>query len=154
VAWGGSAISEWLPGTELYENVLQAARAVEDFRFVLWQQGESDVIERTTREEYARHLRMIKESLEKDLGFARPWILAKSTLHPTVYHEPEQENAIRGAIEDLLTLPGFLRGPDTDILGGEHRAGMEKSRHWSEIGQRRAGDMWFAHIWWHLNNPE
>jgi hypothetical protein len=73
--------------------------------------------------------------------------LAKSTLHPTVYRKPVEEARIREAIDQLWKRPGFGQGPDTDILAGENRGGVKSRRHFSPVGQRRAGLMWFASVW-------
>jgi hypothetical protein len=77
---------------------------------------------------------------------------AKSTLHPTVYHLPDREQAIRDAVERLWSSPGFVRGPDTDVLGGGNRSGPEGRRHFSAQGQRRAGLLWFSALWSHLGS--
>ncbi len=69
--------------------------------------------------------------------------MAKSTLHPTVYNNPEGEGRIRGAIDELVKLPGFRAGPDTDTLAGENRGDAKSRRHFSGIGQRSAAEMWF-----------
>jgi hypothetical protein len=95
----------------------------------------------------------IREALEKEWGFSPPWLLAKSTLHPTVYINPKHEGQIRAAIDQLWTTPGFRQGPDTDILGGANRGGPNTRQHFSGIGQRRAASLWFAAIWQELNNP-
>jgi hypothetical protein len=79
--------------------------------------------------------------------------LAKSTLHPTVYNDPAGEQRIRTAIDQLIALPGFGPGPDTDILGGENRGGPTTRRHFSGIGQRRAAQLWFTAIWQELTRP-
>jgi hypothetical protein len=71
-------------------------------------------------------------------------------LHPTVYNDPEGEARIRTAIDELCQQPGFRPGPDTDLLTGENRGGLGTRRHFSGIGQRRAGQMWFAAIWGEL----
>jgi hypothetical protein len=62
-----------------------------------------------------------------------------------------EEGAIRAAIDQLWKLPGFHPGPDTDILGRENRGGPTTRRHFSGIGQRRAGLMWFSTVWNELN---
>lgn len=144
VASGGTASRQWLPGTPLYERLVTQGKGLQRFRAVLWQQGESDVIESLPREEYVKRLQLIRESAAKEWGFEPTWLLAKSTLHPTVYNEPVKEGAIRGAIDDLWKLPGFGRGPDTDQLAGENRGGPMTRRHFSGVGQRRAGLMWFV----------
>ena len=38
----------------------------------------------------------------KAWGFEPPWLLAKSTHHPTVYHDPAGEGCIRNAIDELV----------------------------------------------------
>lgn len=151
VAVGGTASRQWLPGEKLYENLASAGATVGRFRYVLWQQGESDVIERIDTETYVKRPTLIRGELAKHWGFEPIWLPAKSTLHPTVYKRPAEEEAIRSAIGQLWKLPGFRPGPDTDILGGENRGGPQTRRHFSGIGQRRAGLMWFSTVWNELN---
>jgi hypothetical protein len=150
VAVGGTASRQWLPGEQLYENLAAAGKSVGRFRAVLWQQGESDVIEHRSTEYYVANLTKIRAALAREWGFEPPWLLAKSTLHPTVYKDPEGEARIRAAIDQLWQHPGFRPGPDTDVLAGENRGGLGTRRHFSGIGQKRAGQMWFAAIWHEL----
>lgn len=147
VAVGGTASRQWLPGEKLFENLEAAGKRIGRFRAVLWQQGESDVIERTTTEKYVANLRAIHAALMKSWTYSPPWLLAKSTLHPTVYNRPEEEGQIRAAIDELCKVDGFRRGPDTDILAGENRGGVGSRRHFTGIGQRRAALLWFAAVW-------
>jgi hypothetical protein len=151
VAVGGTASRQWLPGEQLFQNLSRAGTAIGRFRAVLWQQGESDVIENISTEKYVAHLTSIREALAKEWKFSPPWLLAKSTLHPTVYDRPEEEGRIRAAIDQLTKLPGFRPGPDTDILGGENRGGIGTRRHFTGIGQRRAALLWFAAVWQEMN---
>lgn len=154
VAVGGTASRQWLPGEQLYAQLAAAGKSIGRFRAVLWQQGESDVIEHRSTDYYVHNLQAIRVAASKHWGFDPPWLLAKSTLHPTVYNDPAGEERIRRAIDRLCALPGFRPGPDTDILGGENRGGPESRRHFSGIGQRRAGLMWFAAIWQELNRDK
>ena len=95
-----------------------------------------------------------RQAAAKRWGFEPPWLSAKSTLNPTVERDPLQAGHIREAIDRLWHLPGFRPGPDTDILGGENRGGVQSLRHFSPLGQRRAGRLWFAAVWNELNrNP-
>jgi len=151
VAAGGTSTRQWLPGQKLYEQLAATGRATGRFRAVLWQQGESDVIEHRSTDYYVENMQRIRATLANEWGFEPPWLLAKSTLHPTVYNDPEGEGRIRAAIDRLWTMPGFRPGPDTDILDGENRGGLGTRRHFSGIGQRRAGLLWFAAIWQELN---
>jgi hypothetical protein len=147
VAVGGTASRQWLPGEPLFENLVLAGKAIGPFRAVLWQQGESDVIERITTEKYVANVTAIHAALAKIWSHSPPWLLAKSTLHPTVYNRPEDEGRIRAAIDELCKRPGFRPGPDTDILAGENRGGIGSRRHFTGIGQRRAALLWFAAVW-------
>jgi hypothetical protein len=151
VAVGATASRQWLPGQPLFENLATAGSEVGRFRAVLWQQGESDVIEKTDAATYVTRLVAIRQAAATRWGFDPPWLLAKSTLHPTVYSDPLHEGQIREAIDRLWRLPGFRPGPDTDVLGGENRGGAQSMRHFSPIGQRRAGLLWFAAVWNELN---
>ena len=147
VASGGTSSRQWLPDTPLYKNLDGAGKSVGRFRAVLWQQGESDVIEKVSTDTYVANLKEVRSRLASEWGFEPPWLLAKSTLHPTVYNDPTHEGMIRTAIDRLWTVPGFRPGPDTDILGGENRGGPQSRRHFSAIGQQRAGVLWFATVW-------
>ncbi len=151
VAVGGTASRQWLPGEALFDRFLKGGLAAGRFRYVLWQQGESDVIENIDTKTYVQRIVRIRSELCQKWGFEPLWLPAKSTIHPTVYNKPMQENQIREAIAQLWRLPGFAPGPDTDILTGENRGGIKSRRHFSPIGQRRAGAMWFACVWAALN---
>ncbi len=144
VAVGGTSSMQWMPEEKLHPRLVQAGKTLGRFRAVLWQQGESDVIAKTTAEKYVENLKTIRETAAKAWGFEPPWLLAKSTLHPTVYNDPAGEGRIRGAIDELVKLPGFRAGPDTDTLTGENRGDAKSRRHFSGIGQRRAAEMWLA----------
>lgn len=147
VAAGGTSSRQWLPNERLYERLREAGSKVGAFRYLLWQQGESDVIEGVDTSQYVRNLTAIRDGLEQAWGNCPPWLLAKSTLHPTVYKKPREEAAIRQAIDELSRQPGFRPGPDTDLLGGENRGGPQTRRHFTGVGQRRAALLWFAAVW-------
>ncbi|MFM8496689.1 MAG: sialate O-acetylesterase [Planctomycetia bacterium] len=153
VAWGGSSTTQWQPGESLHANLVTAGKRLGPFRAVFWQQGESDVIEETTTEQYVERIIKIRQAAASEWGFDPPWLLAKSTLHPVVYNRPLGEDRIRRAIDRLLAIPGFRPGPDTDLLGGENRGPRGSRCHFSPIGQRRAAQLWFATVWQELNRP-
>ncbi len=152
VAVAATASRQWMPGTTRFERMAGAGSALHQFRAVLWQQGESDVIEQTPADRYVQNLTTIRQALHGRWGFSPAWIPAKSTLHPTVYNNLAGESIIRSAIDRLWRTPGFLPGPDTDLLDGENRGGQQSLRHFSPIGQRRAGRMWAMTLWNHLQN--
>jgi len=154
VAVSATASRQWLPGERLFDQLLHAGRLVGDFRALLWQQGESDVIEAVPTEVYVSRITAIKQELERQWNRAFLWIPAKSTLHPEVYVKPVEEGYIRAAIHELWATPGFAQGPDTDILGGigVHRAVTSASQHFTELGQQQAGLLWCIAIWNVLQN--
>lgn len=146
VAVGATSSTQWMPDGKLHPRLVSAGETLGRFRAVLWQQGESDVIAKTSTEQYVKNLKTIRESAAKVWGFKPPWLLAKSTHHPTVYNDPAGEARIRSAVDELVKQPGFLNGPDTDTLKGENRGDAKSRRHFSGIGQRRAAQMWLAAI--------
>ena len=159
VTSSGTGSWQWLPGEPLYENLRKAGLEAGRFRALLWQQGETDVIKGTSMNKYAENMMAIQSTLACQWEFAPPWLLAKSTYHPTQYNYPSKEEAIRNAIDVLCAQSEFMPGPDTDILGGENRAPdesdyAESCEHFSTIGQKRAGLMWFATIWGYLSTDQ
>jgi hypothetical protein len=142
VAWGGTSSQQWMPGEQLHQRLIQTGKTLGRFRAVLWQQGESDVISKTPTEKYVANLVEIRTSAAQAWGFEPCWLLAKSTHHPTVYNDPDGENRIRTAVDELVKLPGFCAGPDTDSLQGENRGDRQSRRHFSAVGQRRAAALW------------
>lgn len=151
VAVGGTSTAQWLPEGPLHARLVQTGRVLGRFRAVLWQQGESDVIGKVTTDTYVANVRRIRTAAAEAWKIQPPWMLAKSTLHPTVYNNPAGEAEIRRAIDQLCREPGFRHGPDTDVLGGQNRGGMGTRRHFSAIGQRNAASLWFAVVHQYLN---
>ncbi len=142
VAVGATSSTRWLPDGDLHKRLGEAGKRIGRFRAVLWQQGESDVIEKTTTEQYIANVSLIRTKAARAWGFEPVWLAAKSTHHPTVYNDPEGEGRIRTAIDKLALIQGFGAGPDTDSLTGENRGDAKSRRHFSAIGQRRAAEMW------------
>lgn len=147
VAVGGTSTKQWMPGGELHKRLVAAGGEVGAFRAVLWQQGESDVIEKTPTDVYIKNMNRIRDAAARAWHFEPTWLLAKSTLHPTVYNDPPGEEKIRLSIQQLWKRPHFAPGPDTDLLSGENRGDMNSRRHFSPIGQRRAALLWFVAVW-------
>lgn len=153
VAVGATSSDQWMPGRGLHGQLVRTGNQFHGFRAVLWQQGESDVIAKTTTEQYVKNVRAIRSAAGQKWVYAPTWLLAKSTLHPTVYTDAEGEGRIRKGIDELIKLPGFKAGPDTDTLAGENRGDAKSRRHFSAVGQKRAAAMWFETIKAHLAQP-
>ncbi len=142
-AIGGSSSEEWMPNGTLQPRMAATGVAIGAFRAVLWQQGESDVIIKTPTAKYVENIRTIRTTCANNWEYDAPWLLAKSTHHPTVYNDADGEGRIRAGIDALAKRPGFRAGPDTDTLKGENRGDAKSRRHFSAVGQKRAADMWF-----------
>lgn len=142
VAVGGTSTRQWLPTEPLSVRLQQVGQKLGTFRAVLWQQGESDVIENTSTADYSDRLQQIRAAAVASWQISPPWFCALSTHHPTVYNRPESENRIREALLQVSRLPGFAPGPDTDKLQGENRGGPQSRRHFSPTGQRNAAGLW------------
>jgi hypothetical protein len=142
VAVGGTSTRKWAPDGPLSARLHKAGRMVGRFRAVLWQQGESDVIDGTSTDDYVARLQAIRAAAVEAWGFEPVWLCAFSTHHPTAYQNPEGEDRIRKAITRLGQLPGFGLGPDTDTLQGPNRGGPTSRRHFSPQGQRNAAKLW------------
>ena len=142
VAVGGTSTRQWSPDGPLSARLHRAGQSVGRFRAVLWQQGESDVIEGTSAEDYVTRLQAIRAAAVSAWKFEPVWLCAQSTHHPTVYNNPAGEGRIRAAIATVSRLPGFGSGPDTDSLTGPNRGGPGSRRHFSPLGQRNAAELW------------
>lgn len=146
VAVGATSTTSWRPEGDLHARLIAAGQQLGHFRAVLWQQGESDVLEGTHTAEYVRRVTAIRNAAEQAWQQDVPWLLAMSTHHPTVYNDPVGEGRIRSAVTQLLAQPGFLPGPDTDTLQREHRGPLGTRRHFSGVGQQAAGRMWMESV--------
>jgi Carbohydrate esterase, sialic acid-specific acetylesterase len=101
VAVGATASAQWLPDGKLHPRLVAAGKALGSFRAVLWQQGESDGIARTT-DTYVANLEAVRSAAADAWGLDVPWLLAKSTHHPTVYHDTVGEGRICKAVDGLV----------------------------------------------------
>lgn len=129
VAYGGTSSQQWMPGDSLHQRLVSIGQEIQRFRAVLWQQGESDVIAKTSTQDYVKNITTIRQAATAEWGLNGPWLLAKSTHHPTVYNDPVGEGQIRIGIDLLCAKPGFYPGPDTDTLQNEHRGDANSRRH-------------------------
>ena len=72
-AKGNTKISEWLPGTPIYDVLMRKAHgAIQKVNperiFFVWLQGESDAIASVTKDDYKAALHVLCDALKADLG--------------------------------------------------------------------------------------
>lgn len=115
VAYGGTELSQWAPGSGLYRNLTNALRFAgsNGVRAVLWHQGESDALANTTAAIYAQRLSNIVAQSRIAAGWIVPWGVAEASFHPSATRA--QEEAVAAGQRLLMrTLPAVFRGARTD----------------------------------------
>ncbi len=140
----GSSIEDWTSSdSPLPALLVERVRSMRPLglppTFVLWQQGEADVRDGTSAEEYSTRLDRLAAILD-EAGSEAPIILATSTVCRSAPND-----AIRNAIQSKAAdNPRFRLGPDTDLLLGEkfRRDGC----HLSSEGLDNAARLWAASI--------
>jgi hypothetical protein len=100
---------------------------------------------------YVAGFRELRDSLAANLGWRPDWLVAKSTHHPLVYDKPEEERAMRAALDAVWREAGVFAGPDTDLLrGAGNRSSWQLGVHFTKSGQLAAGALWFSALLQHL----
>ena len=106
---------------------------------MLWHQGESDTLVKTSAETYCDRIKTIVETLNKDAGYEIPWVVAQASFHPGS-QAPEQEQVAKG--QQLLWAKKICyQGPVTDdLLGPEYR---HDGVHFNQKGLAKHAERWF-----------
>lgn len=138
-------VKNWLPGVtyknmQLYDNLVKCVGEFpkDGVRAVLWHQGESDSLAKTSAETYCDRLKTIIEGVNKAAGYEIPWFVAQASFHPGS-KEPEEKEVARG--QHLLWEKGIAKqGAITDDLGQEYRSDKV---HFNQLGLTTHGERWF-----------
>lgn len=135
-------VAAWLPpNTDLYKNLIACVKVFgkDGVRAVLWHQGESDTLVKTSAETYCDRIKTIVETLNRDAGYQLPWLVAQASFHPGS-QAPEQEQVAKG--QRLLWAKKLCyQGPVTDdLLGPEYR---HDGVHFNQQGLATHADRWF-----------
>jgi len=142
-----SPVKEWMKGAakrkqKYYETLLERNQwfGVNGVRAVLWHQGESDSLDKTSAEDYCKQLGAVAEALSKDLGYKLDWFVAGASFHPGC-GKPQWDAVAEG--QTLLWARKIaLKGAFTDdLVGPEFRAGDKV--HFNEKGLKEHGKRWF-----------
>jgi hypothetical protein len=139
ISVGGSRIEEWTTGGVRHRRLQVAiARAREqDLRFthVLWHQGESNAGPDADRDVYIECFMNIQAALHW-YGVEAPIYVAQASL---CRNPPDEiiRSAQRAVVNPQL---GILPGPDTDVIGFEHRF---DGCHMAESGLIKHAELWF-----------
>jgi len=135
-------VKAWLPpDTELYRNLSSCVKAFgkNGVRAVLWHQGESDTLVKTSAETYHDRMKAIVAALNKDSGYEIPWLVAQASFHPGSQAR-EQAQVAKG--QQLLWARKICcQGPITDdLLGQEYR---HDGVHFNQKGLAKHAERWF-----------
>jgi hypothetical protein len=137
-------VNNWMPSVKfkvpLYANLVKCVREFEKdgVRAVLWHQGESDSLAKTSAETYCDRLKTIIESLDNDAGYKISWFVAQASFHPGS-KQPQQDDVAKG--QQLLWEKKIAhKGPVTDDLGKEYRS---DGVHFNQLGLTTHAERWF-----------
>lgn len=126
--------------TTYYDYIILAYRRAEALGIpitaILWQQGETDNALGNTG---ANWIDWVQQTRAKVVaaGCTAPWMIAKST-----YYAGTTSASIRASIDTLWTLPGFVQGPDTDVLTGFTYRNNPDNVHFNVTGLDMAANLW------------
>ena len=143
-------VKNWMPGVtyrrfELYKTLVERARwyGPHGVRAVLWHQGESDSLARTSAKDYHDRLATVIRSMSKDLGYDVPWFVAGTAFHSGSRRPAELE--VLAGQKMLWQKKVARRGPWTDdLLGPRYR---HDTVHFGPLGLRIHAERWFAAVW-------
>jgi len=134
-ARGGTALSEWMPGENLYNEAVKRAKAAMKFGTitgVIWHQGEGDV---SKTDVYLDRVKLMIEKLRADLGnSALPFVAGQLS-------EARPERKIFNLM--ILQLP--LKVAKTGVATSEGTATID-STHFDSPSQRLLGERYAAEM--------
>ena len=128
-AKGGTSISEWMPGTELYNEAMKRVKLAMKYgkiKGIVWHQGESDVSKSQT---YLQSLTTLIQAIRNELN--TPDL-------PFIAGEVAEENPLRIAFNQiLLHLPE--KAKTTAVITAEGTATIDGT-HFNSASQRLLGE--------------
>jgi hypothetical protein len=141
LAYGGTAVSQWAPGTGLYQNLTNALVrfGTNGVRAVLWHQGESDSLVPTSATVYAQTLSNIVARSRMAAGWSVPWGIAEVSFHPSATRAQEEPVAAGQRLLTYATTNCF-RGAHTDDFHLENK--LSDSVHFNATGLNEHAQQW------------
>ena len=111
----GSAISEWLPGTPLYQGLLRQVGfvtkpATTNIEAIVWMQGETDARSAETAEQYEGNLKTFISNIRKDLKAKNvPFLIGRITQKDINFPMEKQVRAAQDKVgkenPNILVIP-------------------------------------------------
>jgi hypothetical protein len=135
-------VALWLPDAKhnqypaLVERVKQfGPRGV---RAVLWHQGESDSLAKTTAAQYRDELTRVIRAMRKEVGYDVDWFVAQASFHPGC-GKTQQEPVAAGQKLVWQSKVAFAGPVTDDLLGKEYRS---DGVHFTETGLQVHAQRW------------
>lgn len=143
VAYGGTQLSQWQPGTPLFQNLTNALRAfgTNGVRAVLWHQGESDSLASTTATAYAQLLSNVVTVSRAAAGWPVTWGIAEASFHPSATRAQEEPVAAGQRLFTYATTNCF-RGARTDDFNLENEINLADGVHFNAAGLADHAQQW------------
>jgi hypothetical protein len=146
VGVGGTEVSQWVPGTANYDNLLKPALqslGASGCRAVLWHQGESDSLASVTAITHAARLNSMITQSRTDAGWTVPWYLAEASFHPGS-NLTQEEPVCAGQRLAVFGDANVFIGPTTDAFHLEDAAGgkLSDSVHFNAAGLLDHATQW------------
>lgn len=137
---GSTRVGQWQVGG-YYSKILAALEALSEtgFRAILWHQGESDSIARTSTAVYRSQLEAVIAQSRADAGWDVPWGVAIASWHPS--STADDEAAVAAAQQEVIDAdPLVFRGSQTNDF---HTLGyLHDSVHFNTQGLEAHARQW------------
>ena len=139
---GGSALSQWVKGEELYKKAVKRALAAQKdgvLKGILWHQGESEIGNKAHAESYAERVTTMFKDLRKDLNEPHVPIVVGEIGH--YLYEQDRFPYARAVNDALAQVPkrldhaGVATGEELDHKGDGVHINTESQR---KLGKRYA----------------
>jgi carbohydrate esterase-like sialic acid-specific acetylesterase len=148
IAVGATYIRDWGPGGYYHRRLLFALHRLKSagikIDMLCWHQGEADANHTgMSAAEYSRYFRSMLRAV-REKGVDAPVYVALATLCEEAPHPFQNAAEIRRGQKNAVSIRDrILPGPDTDLIGIEHR---RDGCHFSASGQELAAQAWFKAI--------
>jgi hypothetical protein len=144
IAFGATYVNDWAPDGECHRRLLFALHRLKfagiKIDMLCWHQGEADANHTgISAAEYYVHFHSMLHAV-RQARVTAPIYVALATLCEEAPHPFQNSAEIRLAQKKLISIrDGTLPGPDTDLIGIEHR---RDGCHFSASGQELAAQRW------------
>lgn len=155
VGVGGTATSQWIPGTSNYNSRLRPALQSfpeNGFRAVLWHQGESDSLANVSAATHMSRLQSIINQSRIDAGWTVPWYIAEVSFHPSS-NLSQEEPVAAGQRAVIVSDTNVHLGPSTDAFHLENASGgkLSDAVHFNAAGLSDHAAQWQAILYTDIN---